>query len=37
MCFVRIKAKDVQTNIRNRVSKVYTLDGDKSLHLLQQF
>jgi len=37
MAFVRIKASEVQTLLRNKQSKILTLQGDKSLHLLKNF
>jgi hypothetical protein len=37
MAFVRIKASEVQTLLRNKQSKILTLQGDKSLHLLENF
>jgi hypothetical protein len=35
MSFIRIKANSVVTNVRQKHPKIYELDGDKSLHLLQ--
>lgn len=37
MCFARIKAEEVQTPIRLKVSDIYELNGDKSLNKLQMF
>jgi len=37
MSFVRIKANTVVTLLRNKQSKIYHLEGDKSLHLLKNF
>jgi len=37
MTFVRIKASDVKTLLRNKQSKILPLQGDKSLHLLKNF
>ena len=35
ICFVRIKAQDVATKKRHQNSKIYELEGDKSLNLLK--
>jgi len=37
MTFVRIKAKEVVCQLRNKQSKIFHLQGDKSLHSLQNF
>ena len=34
MCYVRIKAEDVETPVRLKVSDIYELEGDKSLDRL---
>lgn len=37
ICFTRIKAEDVKTHVRQKVSDIYELNGDKSLDKLKMF
>ena len=35
MCFIRIKPNSVVTNSRHKHPRIYELEGDKSLHMLE--